>query len=77
LNYATIGSANVTVGQSPVTYSSESSDKVFGIWFSFDADRPSNIYWDPTLSTSVYEASSGSTMMIHMAMLMMVALIFA
>jgi len=48
---ATADSVDVNVANSPITFTEDSSDKKFAMWFSFEADKPKSIEWDPTLST--------------------------
>jgi len=47
---ATVDGATATVAASPVQFNDDGSDKKFSIWFSFLADRPNSINWDPVLS---------------------------
>jgi len=49
---------NVTVETSAVQFSDEGEDKKFGLWFSFDANKPAHIVWDPTVSTNNYSLST-------------------
>jgi len=48
---------NVAVGSSPVVFSDDGDQKRFGLWFSFDANKPTTIVWDPTVSTNNFNAS--------------------
>jgi hypothetical protein len=51
IDYALADNVNVTVASSPVLFTDEGEDRKFGLWFSFDANKPAQIVWDPTVST--------------------------
>jgi len=73
ITYANADGTNVTVGQSPVTFSNDGSDRVFGIYFSVNANRPAAIVWDPTFGSIPY---SGAGTVVISIFLLLVSLLF-
>jgi len=60
---AVADTVTVNVGNSPITFHDDEADadeesKWFGVYFSFEANRPTAVDWDPTVSTSQYPNSA-------------------
>jgi len=77
---AVADNVTVNVNNSPITFYEVDNDgdgetKYFGINFSFEADRPTIVDWDPTVSTSAYNVASGSTIMVTTFLLLVCLLI--
>jgi len=49
---ATVNNSVIDVKTSAVAFSDDGAEKKFAIWFSFMADRPTAIDWDPVVSTN-------------------------
>jgi len=67
---------NVTVNvvHAPIVFHLQNDDSddeknYFSIFFSVDADRPSIVDWDPTVSTSQYAANSATTIIVNLALI--------
>jgi hypothetical protein len=68
---ATADGVDINVGTSAVTYSQDGDDKKFGMWFSFEANKPTQIVWDPTVST---DATASATALLINALVLLFAL---
>jgi len=72
INYASADNANVTVGSSTVQFTDDGDQKRFGLWFSFDANKPAHIVWDPTVSTN--NTGNSATIVINLVLLLVLAI---
>jgi hypothetical protein len=70
---ATADSADIEVTASPPQFGDEGSDKKFSLWFSFGADKPDLIVWDPTVSSD----DSSSSSLVPLGFLVLMAIAFA
>jgi hypothetical protein len=67
---ATVDGASTTVAASPVEFTEDGSGKKFNVWFSFLADRPNSINWDPVLSIN-----AGAVLLINYLLLLFATVI--
>jgi len=75
IDNAVADNVNVTVGTSAVQFAQDGDDNRFGVWFSFDANQPAHIVWDPTVSTNnIILAGTSSSLVINLILLLALAL---
>jgi len=70
---ATCDNVLVAVGNNPVNYTGDDNgNRFFGVYLSFDADRPSSVNWDPV--ATLFSGAGVNVVMMGVVMLLLLGL---